>query len=58
MSQMANKQVGDKVRSTNINVEPNIVIEGTILEIGYNGIGEAIDAFVQQDDGIKAWWSL
>ena len=55
---MANKQVGDKVRSTNINVEPNIVIEGTILEIGYNGIGEAIDAFVQQDDGIKAWWSL
>lgn len=55
---MTDHKIGDRVRSTKINETPVRVLEGTILEIGYNGIGEAVDAFVQQDDGIKAWWSL
>lgn len=55
---MSNKKVGDRVRSTRINETPVTVIEGTIIEVEYNGISEAIWALVEQDDGMTEWWGL
>ena len=59
---MANKQIGDRVKSTTYDGQDGhkvqSVLEGTILEIDYNGIGEAIHALVKQDDGKTVWWGL
>lgn len=55
---MYNKKIGDRVKSTRINETPVATIEGTIIEIEYNGIGEAVHALVDQDDGETEWWSL
>ncbi len=55
---MADKKVGDRVRSTRINETPVTVIEGTIIKIEYSVFGEAVHALVDQDDGKTAWWSL
>lgn len=55
---MANKKVGDRVTSTDINATPVTQISGTIIDIDYNGIGDAVHALVKQDDGVTAWWGL
>lgn len=56
------KQVGDRVRSTNINATPVTVIEGTVIEVEgrEDDDGNVIEVewlHVKQDDGKIAWWS-